>query len=500
MSITQYLLRRNSRHLSQIQIDLNEEEDDAAIAQALEQNQYVSRVSLRLARRSANWEHLCRVIATRGNLLHFVLLDDILPLNRVPADRIRPILQAIKQNSSVSVVECRSISFTEQDLCSFLDSVVHTTDLTLKDCKLTGGEQGARDIAAALQRNTNIVTLKLSGIVGSLDTVLEGLVSNTCLRNLVIQCDILLEETTRNALRVLLESTRSIQHLELFGSTLREESFRVVVHGLINRSTVTDITLNNCRIQDEGSIRLLNQILGRKQNLHTLAIKDCEFYSQRPQFLQALFSALRRSDSPLRHFLFEDGCHDIQSFRSLCEAVAVSKLESFSIIGVVPDRSRIAILADFIPSMKIREILIQFGFLGPIERYCMKHTLFQAVKNNYTLQSVKYQYGDTDSSFDPTDETLKIYLERNIRLAQWVENPATVPKHTVEGSDDACYQGRTRGALSAFAENWTRSVACWWSQEKTQRIEPRLAVDIDYASFFLCNLLCPNSSFFMVEQ
>ena len=31
-----------------------------------------------------------------------------------------------------------------------------------------------------------------------------------------------------------------------------------------------------------------------------------------------------------------------------------------------------------------------------------------------------------DASVD--DDKLKFYLERNVRLAQWVENPATVPK------------------------------------------------------------------------
>ena len=80
--------------------------------------------------------------------------------------------------------------------------------------------------------------------------------------------------------------------------------------------------------------------------------------------------------------------------------------------------------------MKLRVLTVQFGFLGPNERDRMKQTLRQAVKNNFTLQSVKYQFGDRnplDASED--DETLKFYLERNICLAQWVENPASVPKH-----------------------------------------------------------------------
>ena len=61
----------------------------------------------------------------------------------------------------------------------------------------------------------------------------------------------------------------------------------------------------------------------------------------------------------------------------------------------------------------------------------MKQTLRQALKNNFTLQSVKYQYGRDYDQFDASaeDDTMKFYLQRNVRLAQWVENPATVPKH-----------------------------------------------------------------------
>ena len=113
----------------------------------------------------------------------------------------------------------------------------------------------------------------------------------------------------------------------------------------------------------------------------------------------------------------------------MLEAVAESKLVSLS-IGNVENLSHFQTLAGALPSMKIREIVIQFGYLAPNERDRMQQTLRQAVKNNYTLQSVKHQHGNADP-FDPTDEdeTLKFYLERNICLSQWVENPATVPKH-----------------------------------------------------------------------
>ena len=128
----------------------------------LEQNQYISYIRLRPTRRNANWDHLYRVIATRRNLVHFVLFDHPTRSLRAPAERIHPILQAIQQNASVRFVELVDNFLSSEDLCSFLDAAVHVTDLTLNGCVLTGGEQhGARDVAVALQRNTSIVSLKL---------------------------------------------------------------------------------------------------------------------------------------------------------------------------------------------------------------------------------------------------------------------------------------------------------------------------------------------------
>ena len=142
-----------------------------------------------------------------------------------------------------------------------------------------------------------------------------------------------------NALQGLLElSTRSIQYLKLCDITLGEEFFRPIAQGLINGSIVTEITLNNCTFIGEGSIFPLNQVLERKQNLRSLAIKICIFnrpwfqWDSLPQFLEVLFSALRWPASPLRHFQFGDRSSDrlsTQRFSNLCDAVAVSKLDSF---------------------------------------------------------------------------------------------------------------------------------------------------------------------------
>ena len=437
MTRTVMELRENDPQQTAVGIDLNDENDDGSIAQALEQNQYISRVRLRLAQRDANWDHLCRVLATRRNLVNFVLFRPVFS-PRAPAERIHPILHAIQQNASVRVVEFCGNTWEAEDLCSFLDAAVHVTDLTLNRCVLTGGEHGARDVAGALRRNTNIATLTLRAVDNFLDTVLEGLASNSSVRRLVISSTGIMWDAIRDALQGLLESTQSIQYLELDGIFFTGQSFGPIAQGLIHASIVTEITLNNCTFNGEGSIRGLNQILERKQSLRSLAIMNCTF-SRSLHFPEALFSALHRPASPLRHFQFDDRFDDRyigrlsnQSFSNLCQAVAESKLESFA-IRVDHNHSRIQSLANTIPFMKIRTLVIRFviwsGGYHDLD-HGMKQTLRQALKNNFTLQSVKFQCGD-DDQFDASDvdQAMKFFLERNTRLDQWVENPATVPKH-----------------------------------------------------------------------
>ena len=134
-------LRRNDPqqfHLS-IFLDLVE---DAAIAQALERNQYVSRVELQSAQRVTSWHHLCRVLATRANLVHFSLIDS----SNSPEERNSPFLQATQQNAAVRVVEFCNNNLDAADLCSFLDNSAQITDFQLVSPHLCfARENGVRE-------------------------------------------------------------------------------------------------------------------------------------------------------------------------------------------------------------------------------------------------------------------------------------------------------------------------------------------------------------------
>jgi len=213
---------------------LDTESDDASIAHALEQNQYISRIRVRLSQRDANWDHLYRVLAMRQNLVHFVLFRRYALSLRAPAER--PILQAIQQNNSLRVVEFSNCITHAEEFCSFLDTAVHVRELkfSLRSSRHLGA-RGARRVAGALGRNTNIATLTLCG--GSfLDTVLEGLASNSCVRRLLISC--VLRDATRDTLQGLIESTQSIQYLELHGIPFTGQSFGLIAQALIHASIV----------------------------------------------------------------------------------------------------------------------------------------------------------------------------------------------------------------------------------------------------------------------
>ena len=298
------------------EIELDAEQDDAAtIAHALQQNdreEHVSVIKLEASslRGYALWGNLLQVLATRGDRVQVELKAE------APPEMNRAIFQAMIQQSSVfRGVEFRLMNHVAEDFCSFLDTAAHLTDLTLSGCHIRGGPQGATDIAAALQRNTNITTLKL-------------------------------------------------------------------------------------------------------------------YYNNFNDRLD-LCPVLRRPDSPLRHFDFRGHNLGIPALKTLCEAVAESKLESFS-IGQIDSLARLHILADAIPSMKIRKLVITFRNFDRIPD--AKQTLHQAVKNNFTLQSVEFVFvfpaGRPEGWRDQdNDAFLTFSMERNMRLAKWVEDPSTLPKH-----------------------------------------------------------------------
>ena len=77
MSIVEEL-RQNDPAMKSVSIFLRHETSDAALAQALEQNPFVTDIILNLdGVQRADWNALLRVIATRANLEQVALVDAV---------------------------------------------------------------------------------------------------------------------------------------------------------------------------------------------------------------------------------------------------------------------------------------------------------------------------------------------------------------------------------------------------------------------------------------
>ena len=99
------------------------------------------------------------------------------------------------------------------------------------------------------------------------------------------------------------------------------------------------------------------------------------------------------------------------------------------------------ILTECIPSMKLKELDVdlcesesEFARFWEDEaedefdrdRETFLQDLLSAVKNNFSLRSVKAELFATDLFDDGNKQTLEFFANRNDRLEQWADNPETV--------------------------------------------------------------------------
>ena len=273
-----------------------------------------------------DWDSLLRVIAARANLEEVKLHDAYWPERR-NTGLVRAFLQAVQQNNSVRSMELRWVRLLTADISTFVNTASSITSFRLICCDMEPAdrEQGARDLAAALQRNTKL----------------------------------------------------------------------------------------------------------HKRNLTSLCLHGCSFAGG--QVHEAILSFLSRMDSPLRCFEFlsfgslETALPGVQ-FENLLQAIQKSKLERFK-IGRIESMQQMRTLTQSIASMKLKELVIEC--IRAVLRDMMKEELIQAVKNSFTLLSVKCELFRIDH-FDNEDKTrLAFYANRNTCLDQWVDNPETVKQRKV---------------------------------------------------------------------
>ena len=233
-------LRENDPSRTQIMLSLNGESSDADLAQALQQNPFITELAVDLsAEQRIGWNSLLHVIKTRDNLVKVSLTDAIFA-NPAPAALVSAIFRAIQQNAATRTVLLSSLRLPA-DISTFVDAASSITYFSLCDSDMepVEQEQGARDLAAALQRNNNIRTLALDFMDDTyVVPILESLQANVSLKKLFVNSVRDFSTVTAQAIQQLLESTTSIQTIELATPSFKVEEFSPGIARHHKQSTV----------------------------------------------------------------------------------------------------------------------------------------------------------------------------------------------------------------------------------------------------------------------
>ena len=221
-------LRRNDPARTGIYISLCHETSDANLAQALAQNPFVTSICVDLDDDSQEpiGSSLLRVIATRGNLEVVQLWDTAVPAEGriAPPALVRAFLLAFQQNTAIRAVHLEFLRLPA-DVSTFVDTATSITSFSLSKCDMDPAErdQGTRDLAAALQRNTNIKTLELGGLDAFYTiAILRSLRANTSLKTFAFSF-VSFQEAYSSEIQQLLESTTSITRFEVQSANAQRE-------------------------------------------------------------------------------------------------------------------------------------------------------------------------------------------------------------------------------------------------------------------------------------
>ena len=133
-------------------------------------------------------------------------------------------------------------------------------------------------------------------------------------------------------------------------------------------------------------------------NLTSLCLDYCNF--GRAQVHEDIISILLRPDSLLRCFEFWshpllEGAFPGVQFKNLLQGIQQSTLERFR-IGIIQTQQQLQTLMQSIPSMHIRELEVAFAGHYWQEQVNLRQNLLLAVKNNFSLRSVKGEIRDED--------------------------------------------------------------------------------------------------------
>jgi len=171
-------------------------------------------------------------------------------------------------------------------------------------------------------------------------------------------------------------------------------------------------------------IPFIANMFKRKKNYRSVQTVNCSHHPD--SNFESLHNLIRDPESSLR--ILELDCDPLNGVLfpggrlvDLMNAVASRgcKLERL-LLGSL-DAQQFQDLVTMIPHVKLREL--QVHVMESLEP--MKQDLLQAVRKNFSLKLFQTDLFEDDQVFQTR---IQFYLDRNIRLANWAKDPASVPQ------------------------------------------------------------------------
>ena len=437
------LLRRNDPSESRsVNIFLHCEESDAALAQALEQNEYTQEIQLYFLNLTGDedWPNLLRFLST-SQKLNFITLSgaarnpfrDTTPVQPGLVAQVSQFLAAVQGNANIKRCSLVGLRLPGEVFASFLDNAAISC-LGWASCQPVPAESGADTSGAlveAFQRNRTIQNVSVFPDPDDphIAAIVRALAPIVSLRGFGIVCkkNMRRSEEFCRAVQHLLGSTKSIKVLQIDSWIGQDQDFRYIADGLINSESVAHLIFSRCQFRTEESTHHLNRIFQTKRNLNKIVMDGVDFGSDsmKGSFHGTLEALLLKPDSPLQDLdlrgvgsMFPHG-----SFGSLLRAAEQSDaLESLTIEGI-ESPLQFAQLIERIPSMKVQKLVFACN------RTDEKPAFLAALKRNSSLVHVDGKLNDGGSLFNEEDKAkLDHYSKRNKRLARWIDNPSSIPR------------------------------------------------------------------------
>jgi len=426
------------------QVRLRWELSDADLAETIQKIRSLARIYIILDsdQLEREWPCLLQVLETKKISRGFLLASEGQPKEGRPPPAVgRLWLQAIARNRSVKTVAFQDVRFSaDAERCNisfFLDSSPHITHLSIRGgCDFAPEERdrGASELAEALERHPNIKLLQLYDLDEIyIAPILQGLSRNVMVKSLSVEVKRNQNRALYATVAQLLSNHTSIKSIELKNFRYNYARFKSLSQSLSRNKRLNSIGFVHCHFLSDRSRSLLSRLIRKKSNLTALDLRMCHGLSA--SVFRRVTSKLQKLDGSLRslrmHVPSSEDFVRRDAFRSLLEAVAQSRLQSL-FLSTQYDQQQLEPVISCIPAMKnLKELELDLGSYDSdeIDTAPMDRDLLLAVKRNFSLRSFNAYGVDATTRVRKDIERAQVdfILNRNLRLAKWVENPELVP-------------------------------------------------------------------------